>query len=149
MSATGDGRCRPCPLSSSSAGFTLIEALVILAVTALVAGLLFPALQQSQRYWDRRAAMSAVSAGLDRARALAIRTGLSARLVLSDRGDGFSIGGGPFVQLAGDVRLEARPGAVTFYSDGSSSGGRIAVIAGPQQRLLLISAATGLVSSGQ
>jgi prepilin-type N-terminal cleavage/methylation domain-containing protein len=146
MSVTGDIRRAHNPASS---GFTLIEMLVTLGIAALVAGLIFPALQRSLDYWSQRAALASVRAALAEARSLALRTASPVPFALDANGDGFSVARGEIVRLPGSARVSGSTSSITFYPDSSATGGRIAVRSGTRQGLLVVSPDTGLTSYGE
>ncbi|MGI4881476.1 MAG: pilus assembly FimT family protein [Janthinobacterium lividum] len=131
MSATGDG-------------FTLIEMLVVLAIMGLIAGLGFPRLERAIATQDLRRTGSEVAAALRAARARALRTG-SPAVFVAGPGSRFWVGGEPAQTAPVPVTVEAWPrGRITFFGDGSSSGGT-ATVAGPARRLdLVVEPATGL-----
>jgi len=109
----------------SSSGFTLIEALVVLAVVGLAAGIAYPQLDRALGAVRARQARSDVSAALLTTRALALRTGAAADLKIDPDGNGFSIGGGAPHQLAGNAKIEGKPAQIWFYPDGTSLGGSL------------------------
>ncbi len=141
MSAIGE-TARPC----GERGFTLIEALVAVAIVALVAGIGFPRIEQSLSTWRMQSATVAVQAALEDARARALRTGTPARFaIVADRG-AFARLGYPPARLQPSVRFGASSAHIDFYGDGSSSGGRILLESESGRRsLLAVSADTGLI----
>jgi type II secretory pathway pseudopilin PulG len=114
MSATGDGGFE----TSGEAGTTLIEALVVVSILALVGLIAFPRLQQGFQVLSERQAMSQVEARLRQSRAEALRrdepVAFTAAAV-SPPGVALAVDGG---------------GPITFFGDGSSSGGVVRVFAG-------------------
>jgi len=137
MSAIGDA-----PRAAS--GFTLIEMLVVVGVTALVSTIMFPSIQRSLDYWNCRASFTAIRSGLEGARGLALRSGMPARFVMARDGSSFAVTGRPPVPLGPTVRLLAAPAAIDFYGDGSASGGRIGIMAAGRRTWFDVSADTGL-----
>ena len=119
------------PLPGHSGGFTLLEMLVVLAMTGLIAGLLYPQLQTATNAIQQRHAREQVAAGAEGARALAIRSGQPAMLSAMDGGNGLVIAAQTVVwrQLplgnTGALRLSVRPQSIVFYPDGSTSGGQL------------------------
>ena len=105
---------------------TLMEALVVTAVTVLVGGIAFPNLQRST---DRLAAAQAeagVSADLRRSRAAAVRLGRPVSLVVTADGRGYQIGGG-MRELPAGLTLTPVGARLTFFPDGSMQGVRLSL----------------------
>lgn len=133
MSATDDRHAN---------GFTLLEALVVLAITALVAGLAFPALQTTAANWRFRAATTTLAARLAGARATAIAGDRSVEFAAADQS----------VVVEGRIsRFE--PGMTTrtvpatgfrFFPDGSSTGGAIALSDRHRSAAFIVDPASGL-----
>jgi type II secretory pathway pseudopilin PulG len=113
MSATGE------------AGMTLIEALVVLAITALVSSLIFPRLGSLQAQGRFRAAVAEVTAGLQRQAATAVLSHSPRRAQVSRDGRSLLLSDAEPVSLPDGVQLrQITPGAVVFGADGSASSGR-------------------------
>lgn len=114
-----------------SGGFTLLEMLVVLAITGLIAGLLYPQLQTATFAIEQRQAREQVSAGAEAARALAIRTGAPAMLSGMDGGTGLVVGTQQTIWRrfslgrASSFRLSLRPQTILFCPDGSTNGGAL------------------------
>jgi prepilin-type N-terminal cleavage/methylation domain-containing protein len=96
------------------AGFTLIEMLVVLAVTALVVGLSFPALAHLQARQGLRQAEARLETELRQTRARAIARDEQVRFA-------------PSPALLDRGRIELPAGGLIFYRDGSSSGAHVAL----------------------
>jgi prepilin-type N-terminal cleavage/methylation domain-containing protein len=133
MSATDDHRAN---------GFTLLEALVVLAVTALVTGLAFPALQSTAANWRFRSATTTLAARLSSARATAIA---------GDRAVNFAAAGDAVVVEDRISRFEPGmtthtvPGTgITFFPDGSSTGGAVALSDRHRSAAFIVDPASGL-----
>jgi general secretion pathway protein H len=141
MLATGD------PATASQAGFTLIEALVVLAIAALIGGLMFPRLQGLVRGQEYRLARSAMLLGVREARARAIRSGQPVRFAVAADAHGYRIGNEPVAALPPAVELRtARPGqTISFYADGTSDGGRLALSANGIRQEFIVFPTTGLI----
>lgn len=133
--------CNPavvlCPRSPDhSSGFTLLELMVVLAIAALVLTITPPLFTAAVPGVELKASARRVMAGLRLARESAIRNGRDIAFILDveartlEVGDEFRNG-----KLGQDLelRLEAAEteqlgehrGAVRFFPDGSSTGGRI------------------------
>ena len=136
MSATGD----------EQAGFTLLEMLTVLAISALIGTIAFPRLEQGAAAASLAQARRSVTADLLRTRAAAIRTGVATALVLSPDGRTYGWSREPDHTLPGDARLEAKGGArIAFFPDGSASGGRL-VLSTANRRIDLDVETTGWVN---
>jgi Tfp pilus assembly protein FimT len=135
MSVTGSRR---------EAGTTLIEALVVVAITALVTMIGFPRLQQGLQTLSRRQTATAVMERLREARATAMLT--DRPVVFSVTANGRLYGWRGQTALAGPgVYLAAASGPIAFYADGSSSGGAVWVTATRRSYLVGVDAANGAV----
>ena len=142
MSATGNTRGRVSPQ-----GFTLIETLVVIAIVALISGLVFPRLQGLITGQEFRTARSQVLLGVREARALAIRSGRKAQFDIDASGTSFQIQGRAPQNLAASVKLvpiELRE-PIAFFVDGTSNGGRIALVGHDRREEYLIFPTTGLI----
>jgi prepilin-type N-terminal cleavage/methylation domain-containing protein len=122
----------PSPARSRSAGFTLFEMLVTVAIMALIAGLAFPALQHQLARRALLDARMAVAMSLALARADAIAHNAPTRVALSqDRASlAFSDGRAP-IALPWGALVEWPRDGVTFYGDGSASPATGAITVGP------------------
>jgi general secretion pathway protein H len=128
-------------------GFTLIESLVVIAIAALISGLAFPRLQGIVRGQEYRMARGAMVLGVREARALAIRSGKPAIFRVSGDAAGFRVADRPVQSLpkAVTLRTNARSGAITFYTDGTSNGGRLSLVTGGVGQDFIVFPTTGLI----
>ncbi len=137
MSATGNG---------PDAGTTLIEALVVVAITSLVTLIGFPRLQQSLRILSQRQTAAVVAARLREARADAMSADRARAFVVGADGRGFAATGRGFARTPPGVELSAPTGrAIVFFGDGSSNGGAVWVSAGRRSTPIIVAPATGAV----
>jgi len=127
--------------ATGEAGFTLIEALVVLAVVGLLSALAFPAIDRARTAIMARAARAEQTHILLAARANALRYDRPFVLEAMPRGAGVSVAPETAPGQAGDrasapaaagvlqsaaiTSIEITPRRIVFYPDGSSSGGSI------------------------
>lgn len=144
MSATGDAADAAADaIANDNAGFTLLEMLVVLAIAALVAGIGFPRLQAQVAAQEWRTGVAAVTTLLRAARAQAIRGGQVATVSVAGDGRSLRITDGATLALPASLAVTlARP--LTFYADGSASGGTIIVAGARRSATLAVAPATGL-----
>ena len=139
MLATGDGRAQ---------GFTLIEALAVVAITALVSSIAFPRLQSAIGAQEFRAARGTVELGLGETRAAAIRSGEPVRFLITRDGSSFTVQDRPERRLPDAVRLRQKS-EIIFFADGTSTGGLVTLSGKDQQASFAIFPTTGLISVSQ
>lgn len=131
MSATGE------------AGFTLLEMLVVVAIAALITGIGFPQLQRQVGAQEWRTATAATAALLRQGRAQALRGDRVAVVAAEPGGTALRLDGKPLA-LPRSVAA-AVPLPITFYPDGSTSGGEVMVTAGRLAARIAVAPDTGLV----
>jgi general secretion pathway protein H len=126
---------RPLPRSR---GFTLIELLVVMVVMIMILGLVPPMVASSLPGAKLKAAARELAAGLSQARSQAIASQREARLVLDVEERSYRVAGERReFRLPKDLELKLytaqaelsneRQGAIRFFPDGSSTGGRVTV----------------------
>jgi prepilin-type N-terminal cleavage/methylation domain-containing protein len=133
MSATGD------------AGFTLLEMLVVLAITALIAGIGFPRMQGQIAAQEWRTGVASVAALLRTARAQALRSGAVTTVSVAPDGHRLHLGDAEPVVLPASVVVKS-PRPLAFFGDGSSRGGEIAVRGAGRSVRIRVAPATGLLT---
>jgi general secretion pathway protein H len=134
-------------IGEETRGFTLIETLVVIAIAALISGLMFPRLQGVVRGQEYRMARSAMVLGVREARALAIRSGKPAIFRVASDAAGFRVADRPVQTLPKAVmlRTKSQAGAITFYADGTSNGGKLSLVNGGVSQDFIVFPTTGLI----
>lgn len=141
MSATGN-RAIGRPLAMS--GFTLLEMLVVLAILALIAGLLFPSLDAALRRQDLVDSTKRVELGLRAARAMAIRTGAPVGFAASRDGHGVRYGG-VSERLADTATVTLSDPEIVFFADGSARGATIDIADHARRVRIAVRTAVGAI----
>ena len=138
-------------LATGETGFTLIETLVVVAITALIGGLMFPRLQGVVSGQEFRTARSALILGVRETRALAIRSGKPAEFRVASDAQGFQVGARPVQALPQAIALKSggRERAITFYNDGTSNGGRLSLSGKGNRQDYIIFPTTGLIAEAR
>jgi len=139
MSATG----RP-----AEAGTTLIEALVAIAITSLIALVGFPRLQQALLGLAQRQTVAVVAAHLRQVRAAALWTDQRRALVITADGRGYAASGTISAVPPGVELSSSGGGPITFYGDGSTTGGVIWVTAARHSVPVIVTPVSGAISVG-
>ena len=146
------------PPAGGSAGFSLVEMLVVLVVLGLAAAIGLPAIGSILPARALAALGDAIGDELNRLRAEALRTGSPARLVFEAEGRRFvSSRAGAQPIAAGDVAVvldrppgaRSEPGEIRFLPGGGSTGGRIAIANASGSRAITVVRATGAVRSSE
>jgi general secretion pathway protein H len=116
-------------------GFTLLELTVVLALLALLTGLVLPGLQRAVKKERDRANLRQLTTALRLARSQAATTHQRVRVFLDKETGRYWLEGsnrrGILTGMRlGDTRLvwqdqDRRQGYIAFYGDGSSSGGKV------------------------
>jgi general secretion pathway protein H len=141
----------------AEAGFTLLELMVVLVLMALLIGLVMPNLMHSWEREKNRVTLREFATTLRTARSEAVTRGLRVRLFLDLRTGRYRLeGSAQEGTLTGvsltDARLvwqnpEKSQGYIAFFGDGSSSGGKLALVEPTgRQYLLEVEPITGKVS---
>jgi type II secretory pathway pseudopilin PulG len=147
MSATGDQG----PRLTSESGTTLIEALAVVAITALTALIGYPHLERSFLVLAQRQTSALVAERLRQARAEARRRDQPVALIVAADGRSFGLSMGPSIPAPLGVTVTARAtnsGPIEFYGDGTSNGGRVLVSAGQWTVPVTVMPQAGVVFMG-
>jgi general secretion pathway protein H len=144
------------PARGRPAGFTLIELIVVIAVLGLTFGVLIARGPLSSRTLTARNAVDALAGGLRQARAQAIATNRPVEFDVDIAQKSFHIDKAAPVALPADYQLSlvttagerrgVTDGAIRFEPDGSSTGGRIDLVAGKRRVKIGIDWLSGRVS---
>jgi hypothetical protein len=134
MSAIGDA-----PGGHPTAGFTLLEMLVAMAIMALVAGIGFPVLQRRLAERPLDTAAHDLAQAVAKARADALASGAPVRLSASNSDPAIVLAGGrQIARLPVGVTLDWPATPIGFYPDGSVVGGTLVLHAGQVTRTIAV-----------
>lgn len=122
-------------------GFTLLEMLVVLAITGLIAGLVYPQIATARFEVRQRLVREQVAAAVDAARAAALRSGAPVSLSADSAAGALVIAGTRRITVdpANQLKLDLRPRIITFYPDGSTTGGQLTLGAGREASAITVS----------
>ena len=133
MSATG---------SRPEAGFTLLEALVVVTITAMVGALMFPRVDRSLRLLALRETVAGLAADLRTARGQAIRGDGTVDFAVAPNGRSYAWTGARPRAVPAGVSLAAS-GPARFYADGSAASASLTIAAGDRAASIVIDPVTG------
>jgi len=138
-------------------GVTLLEILIVLALMALLAGIALPMLGSGVSTTELRGSARQLAAGLRSARSEALAQRRETFLLLDVAGKRFKVDQDPREhKLPAGVELklftaqndlvDGTTGAIRFFPDGGSNGGRITVAAGTRKFEVDVDWLTGRVA---
>jgi general secretion pathway protein H len=141
----------------AQAGFSLLELMAVLALMALLLGLVLPGLIHSWERERNRATLREFTATLRTARSEAVTRGVKVRLFLNLKTGRYRLEGSSQEGALTGVKLTdaqlvwqdpgKSQGYIAFYGDGSTSGGKLALVEPTGRRYLLeVEPITGKVS---
>lgn len=137
-------------------GFTLLELIMVLALAAVIYAVLLAVPMRGASGGDLKAAARTLASGLRQAQSTAMATKQDAVLTVDVEAREFSMPGdkqGHKLPAGIELKLytaqseiaSAQRGAIRFYPDGSSTGGRITVASGERKYLVDVDWLTGRV----
>jgi general secretion pathway protein H len=138
-------------------GFSLVELLIVVVIMGLVYVLVPRMIFGGVSGADLRASSRDIASGLRQARSLAVRERREAFVTLDLDKRAFSLSGNARIfQLPEKLELKLytaqseivneRQGAIRFFPDGSSTGGRVTVASGERKYLVDVDWLTGKVA---
>ena len=131
---------------AGSHGFTLLEALVALAITALIAAIVVPNMVQALDILTLQETTRILQADLRVARETAIRTGQKVDLEATNHGHEYDwIGGSRFLPPSIVLKM-SKP--LVVYPDGSVQSTPITMSSGRREYPIIVDPATGAVAVG-
>jgi type II secretory pathway pseudopilin PulG len=142
MSETG--RLGDAGTKRPDAGTTLIEAMVVVGIMALVVMIAFPRLQQNMVTLVRRQTATAVVERLREAHATALLKDQPVVFSVADNGRLYGWRGSTARTNAG-VYLRSANGPIAFYGDGSSSGGAVWITSARRSYLVGVDSGNGAI----
>jgi general secretion pathway protein H len=129
---------------------TLLEALVVVAISVIVAMLAFPGIERALDILSLREASGALAANLQVARGDALKTGRDLTFTIGGDGKSYGWDEGETRRVPGAIELRMSKGSsIIFYADGATSGGTVTASADGRQTSITVDQATGAVLSGQ
>jgi general secretion pathway protein H len=136
------------PHRTRTAGFTLIETIVVLVILGLGLSIAAGFLQRRNATLDLAGATEDVTGALRLARGQAMSRHQTVLFTIPDDGTAYEVDG---VRHALPSRMAATlsgSGTIRFAPDGSSSGGSIRIVSGTRVGLVRIAWLTGRVTAG-
>lgn len=141
--------------ASNHGGFTILELLVVLAILSVVATVILPALFKSS-VTELKASARVVAAGLRETRNLAVTRHQATAFTLDIEEKTFVTGGvrrphslpeeiAVSLYTARSELRSAKRGAIRFFPDGSSTGGRVTLVAGDRSYVVDVGWLTGRI----
>lgn len=133
-----------------------MELLVVLAILGFALALAVPSLGRALPGLELRTNARAVVSALREARALAIADNREVTLLIDVRQRTLQVGQGPAIKLDPELVLSLRTassemrgdgiGVISFFPDGTSTGGRVTLARGERQRHVVVDWLTGTAS---
>lgn len=144
------------PLANTQRGFTLIEMLVVMSIMVLAYAMTAPMISAGVSGAELKAAARQVAAGLRKARSEAVAHKNEVALTVDVEQRRFDLSGDTRVyRLPEKIEIslftaqselkDTKTGAIRFYPDGSSTGGRVTLSLGERKYLVDVDWMTGRV----
>ena len=133
-------------IGAAEAGATLLEMLVVVALLAMISGLVFANFRPALQRMALDAAGTELGYTLAQARATALRTSAAQSVELAEDGSAYAYGGRR-VRLPASTRLRSDQANIRFSPNGLSDGARVELVSGAR-RLLLRVETDGAVAQG-
>jgi general secretion pathway protein H len=141
----------------SARGVTLLEMLVVLSIMAVVAAIVVPVFTGGVSGSELKGATREVAAGLRLARSEALATRMETRVMLDLENRSFQVERDPRTHaLPKQIELKLftaqsdlvsdKVGAIRFFPDGGSNGGRVTLVAGERKFNVDVDWLTGRVA---
>lgn len=149
-------RTSPAGRRESSPGFTLMELLVVLAILGLALALAVPSLGRALPGFELQTNARAVVGALREARALAIGSNREVTLQIDVRQRTLQVGQGTGIKLDPQLGISVRTarselrgdgiGGISFFPDGTSTGGQVTLALEERKRHVVVDWLTGTAS---
>jgi len=124
---------------------TLLEALVVVAITAMIGAIGWPAMHAGETARALRSQSAALAADLKRAHAAAVHLDRPVSLAADTDGGGWRWDGGA-LRVDPAIRVRSDPaGPVVFYPDGSANGSVLTIGTATHPVRLTVDGPTGTV----
>lgn len=142
---------------AAQAGFTLIELLVVVVIMVMAYSLAGPLVSSGVSSTELKASARQLAAGLRKARSEAVSRRQETTLTVDVEGHRFQLSGDPrLYRLPKDIQIQlftaqsellnTNTGAIRFFPDGGSTGGRITVSTKQRQYAVDVNWLTGQVA---
>ena len=134
------------PTPQATAGFTLIEMIVVLVVLGLVVSIVLSRGPLRSPTLDLRAAARVLAAEMRGARTRAIDDDRDVVFTIDPDHRDYGVRGGARRPLPAGLELATRPAPVVFHPDGSASGGAVTLTENGRQLAIRVDWLTGAVT---
>ena len=151
-------RVRGCRRAGFGLGFTLLELLVVLAIAAGIAALVTPTLSSAITFFELKSGARQLASALQAARGRAIAMDGEVAVIVDVQKRMYRTTGTSEVrpvspdlalklETSGSEVLSDQVGAIRFFPDGSSTGGRLTLAAGGRKYIVSVNWLTGRVTT--
>ena len=133
--------------TGSDSGMTLLEVLVVMGLMSLITMVIFPEFENALELLQLKETTGALVANLRLVRSDAVRSTQTIAFSIAPDGRGYQWSEGETRRLPGNIAMRMANGqTLTFYGDGTSSGGEITASSGRREISVAVNAATGAVA---